>query len=84
MKQPDNYLGGLRTLLHETRHAFEDEACKNPVKYGISFEKALVWSNNFRNYIRPEFNYKLYRRQPIEKDADSWAEKFIPKLITRA
>jgi len=77
--QPENYVNGLRTLLHETRHALQDEARFNPNKYGISSEKALEWSNNFQRYIRPEFNLELYKNQSIERDARSWAEKFVPQ-----
>ena len=77
--QLENYASGVRTLLHEIRHTFQHEACNNPVKYGISNEKALEWSNNFRNYIPSEYNYKLYRGQPVEVDAITWAGKFIPQ-----
>lgn len=72
---------GITTILHETRHGFQEKAVANPQKYGISEELARKWKNNMDNYIDGIFDFEAYYNQPIEADAREFADSMVRNIL---
>ncbi len=75
-----NY-SAVDTVLHEGRHAYQDDVIKGIVAHDES-ERAL-WEKNFKPgvYNDPESGpYYEYRYQPIEVDANDFASKEIKDI----
>ena len=66
--------GCLNTIMHEGRHAYQDNVVKGNVDHHPQSE-VKAWQTNMQpgNYISPEQNPKGYYRQPIEADAREYA-----------
>lgn len=64
----------MDTILHESRHAFQQYAVENPDRVSVDRETVALWKDNMDYYIRPEWDYEAYKNQPIEADADKFAE----------
>lgn len=81
----------LNTLIHETRHQIQWEAVisyrsdgdQMQLPQGITLEQVQTWDDNFQNYIKGDDDFQGYREQPIEKDARSFADHEIRKIIKR-
>lgn len=58
------------TVFHELIHARQWAAVKGK-NYGYPSETVLEWAYNFENgnYVLPEVDDELYRKQPLERDA---------------
>lgn len=67
----------METILHESRHAYQDYAINNPEKVSVDADTIRVWKNNFEHYINPEFDYEAYFNQPVEADANDFAERMF-------
>jgi hypothetical protein len=68
------------TIVHEGRHAYQRYVVDHP---GFHLDADLVnsWKTNFAFYLKPEmYGYKLYKNQPLEKDAFEYAEKIMGEL----
>jgi len=65
----------LDTILHEGRHAYQQNAVNGNIDHHPSSE-LKSWQKNMKpgNYISPEQNIKGYYRQPIEADAREYAD----------
>lgn len=73
----------LDTVLHEGRHAYQDDVVNNRVSHSETRETVTAWSQNdiFSGiYKRPETNYYEYRFQPREADAYRFAANLIDHL----
>jgi hypothetical protein len=82
----NNSVQPLRTLLHESRHAYQWDFLQ-PVRRGFGWYSeadwtlAQEWSDNFADYRTAEQDsFQEYLNQPIEVDARSFAEKVIKLL----
>ena len=64
----------MQTIMHESRHAYQDFAINHPDKVYMDNDTLKVWEDNFKHYISPEFDYEAYCNQPVEKDADDFAK----------
>lgn len=64
----------MDTILHESRHAFQQYAVEHPDRVSVDRETVALWKDNMDYYIRPEWDYEAYKNQPIEADADKFAE----------
>ena len=69
----------LNTILHESRHAFQQKAIANPESVSIKGNLIEVWKDNFKNYIHPQFDFEAYESQPIEADANYFADSVMRK-----
>lgn len=73
----------LRTLVHESRHAYQWHVVqcfrRGPLFLsGVSRAQAREWSENFDDYKYPElYGTREYRNQPLEVDARSFAETVV-------
>ena len=67
----------MRTVLHESRHVYQQYAVDHPDKVSVSEEIIRVWKENITYYIRPEWDFEAYVNQSIETDAESFAENVI-------
>jgi hypothetical protein len=65
----------LNTILHEGRHAYQDQAVKGEISHHNQAE-VKAWTKNTQpgNYITPEQNRRAYTQQPVEVDAREYAE----------
>ena len=73
----------LKTLLHESRHAYQWHLTKH-FRRGFGWHSnadwtlAQEWSDNFDDYKRAEqYGSQEYLNQPVEVDARSFAETVI-------
>lgn len=69
----------LNTILHESRHAFQQKAINSPDTVSIKGNLIEVWKDNFKNYIPPQFDFEAYESQPIEADANYFADSVMKK-----
>lgn len=65
----------MNTIMHESRHAYQHFAVKHPELVSVDMETIKKWEDNFNNYIRPEFDIEEYQNQPVEADANDFAER---------
>lgn len=69
----------LNTLLHESRHVFQQRCIDNPESVTVKDNIIDVWKDNMNNYISPEFDFEAYENQEIEKDANYFADSVMRK-----
>lgn len=65
----------METIMHESRHAYQDFAVNHPEQVSVDEETIKNWENNFTHYIRPEFDFEAYVNQPVEADANDFSER---------
>ncbi len=75
----------LKTVLHEVFHAYEFylldtlDFNSEQVKNGYYFRQAREWKNNVdAGYVPPAAGYESYLNQPLERDANKYAEERFP------
>lgn len=61
------------TILHELKHARQYAAIEDNSIYGYGQDVLDIWRYNLAYYIRPEECDEAYRKQPVEVDAEGWA-----------
>lgn len=69
----------LNTILHESRHAFQNKCIDAPNSVTVKDNIIEVWKDNFDNYIRPDEDFEAYENQEIEKDANYFADSVMKK-----
>ncbi len=74
----------MKTILHETRHAYQYFAINYPDKVYIDDDTLKAWKDNFKHYISPELDYEAYRNQPLEKDAEDFANRMWNEGVAHA
>ena len=67
----------MNTLLHESRHAFQHRCVKHPESCDVSPKVIEEWKDNHKHYIRPDDDFVAYENQPIEKDANEFADSVM-------
>lgn len=77
--------GLIKTITHESEHAFQQHVVDNPHLYpDIQKEIIAEWKYNMDHYKSAEiFGFEAYRNQPIEKDAfafESYVFSQVDKL----
>lgn len=65
----------METIMHESRHAYQDFAINHPEQVSVDAETIAKWEDNFIHYISPEFDFEAYEKQPIEADANDFSER---------
>ena len=73
----DNPQTTMETILHESRHAFQQYAVDHPWRVTVDSNTIATWEDNFNYYIRPEWDFEAYEKQPLEADANSYAENVM-------
>jgi len=73
----------MRTIAHETRHAYQHESVANPSKNIVSDETVKQWSANFKDYRNSEkHGLESYESQPVEYDAKKFAkDRLAPGIV---
>lgn len=69
----------LNTILHESRHAFQNKCVQNPDLVTVKNIIIEVWKDNFIDYIQPQYDFEAYENQEIEKDANYFADSVMEK-----
>lgn len=78
------------TVLHETYHHYQYVCCSiytsninnNEGSDLYYFRKLQSWNDNFEHYKNVDkFGFEAYNNQPIEKDANAFAERIIKELL---
>ena len=75
--ETDNPNELMNTILHESRHAYQYYAIEHPDKVTVCEETIAEWKDNFEYYIRPEWDFEAYVSQPVEADANDFANKVM-------
>jgi hypothetical protein len=73
----------VNTVLHEGRHAYQQTAIKTP---GLRHdqEQVRLWAENQTVYIQnSEKMFYIYRNQPVERDADKYANHELKQIFDR-
>lgn len=79
---PSLIVDAMDTISHESRHQLQFEAIDSPEKFDISLEVIESWRNNlYQGYIRPEWDFEEYTKQPVERDAVNFAENIINNVL---
>lgn len=78
----DNPQTTMETILHESRHAFQQYAVDHPWRVNVDYNTIATWEDNFNYYIRPEWDFEAYEKQPLEADANLYAEKVMNNGIS--
>lgn len=69
----------LNTILHESRHTFQQKCIDNPNSVTVKNNIIDVWKDNMKNYISPDLDFEAYENQEIEKDANYFADSVMRK-----
>ncbi len=65
----------METIMHESRHAYQDYAVNHPEKVSVDPRTIAIWDYNFKHYISAEYDYEAYYHQPVEADANDFANR---------
>lgn len=79
----DNPYTTMETILHESRHAFQQYAVDHPWRVRVDSNTIAIWEDNLNYYIRPEWDFEAYEKQPIEADANSYAANVMNAGISQ-
>ena len=74
----------LDTTTHEMRHQLQSDAIKNPERFpDIPQETIDAWEYNWRpeNYIDGNYDMEGYLNQPLERDANAFAEEVLAEYM---
>lgn len=80
-----NSAQALRTDLHESRHGYEEHAIDHPETVPADHRQQEVarWQENMRNYTFAWDDPVGYRSQPIERDAEAFANLVVQQVLSR-
>lgn len=68
----------IKTLCHELRHCVQFQSITDNV-WGYSDQRVALWMANKEDYFNPmERTFETYELQPLELDANAFAEAVIP------
>ena len=70
----------INTIIHECKHARQCDAIYGRNSHGYSDELIATWKRNYDDYISPAESDELYMKQPVEWDADRFAESVWPTV----
>lgn len=66
----------MMTMVHELRHGVQYQSClQGKDHWGFSTETKATWYYNWNHYINEPFD--LYQKQPLEYDANTFANAVI-------
>lgn len=68
----------MNTVIHEGRHAYQDDIVRNKIPNKNNNPRKL-WFKNKIAYYKPDTNH-LYRFQPIERDSNNYSKKITEKF----
>lgn len=68
----------INTVIHECKHAMQWDAVSGRNTHGYSEQLISVWRRNYEDYIQPRESDEGYVKQPVEWDANSFAEDVYP------
>ncbi len=77
----------IRTVCHETFHAYEYYVVENidfdseMVKNNFYFESARRWKSNIEKYVPATVDYDMYFTQPLEADARKYAQSRVEAYL---
>lgn len=63
----------IDTIIHELRHAVQHKSMSDSDFWDIGEERAKLWEQNMKNYIRAGVDPRGYASQPVEADAVTFA-----------
>jgi hypothetical protein len=80
----ENYKSDIKehidTVLHEGRHAYQDQAVNAEIEHP-NREEVYLWAENNHNYINDQENIRAYYNQPVEKDAYGYSEEMTRQVL---
>ena len=69
----------FNTILHESRHAFQEKAISSPDSVSVSNKVIEAWMENMESYVESKYDFEAYENQEIEKDANYFADSVMKK-----
>lgn len=79
---PNLIVDAIDTFTHESRHQLQFEAIEHPENFNIDPDVIESWRNNlYSGYIRPEWDFEEYTKQPVERDAVKFAGDIINNVL---
>lgn len=82
LERPELRLKAFHTLAHEGRHAFQHDAVRGLVYYNP--QVVAYWRANWDQYLSARrFGFEIYRSQPLELDANSFADRIVSDVDKR-
>ncbi|KAA6336649.1 hypothetical protein EZS27_015205 [termite gut metagenome] len=76
IENPELLRDAIDTIIHEARHAYQHCAVET-----FTNSESYIWAGNFRSYIRPEWDFEDYEKQPVEVDARNFAASVVEKAL---
>lgn len=75
----------LKTIVHESRHAYQQECILAPNESNISSDTIAAWAMNYMPgyYIPFEWDPEAYQEQPLEKDAFTFENYVYEQAMNR-
>lgn len=83
LEDPKYVINCIDTIAHETRHQFQNEAVRDPERFGISPETAKEWAWAIENYTdqgASRYDPWGYHYNPIEIDSRYFGESVVREL----
>lgn len=73
-KTPSDQYDAMNTIIHEGRHAYQDDCVKDRIKHNEPPETVSTWDKNNNVYNSFDDDSLKYRFQPVESDAYDYAD----------
>lgn len=71
---PGEQYDAMNTVIHEGRHAYQHDCIDGRISHNESEDTLSMWNKNNEIYNVPDDNFSRYRFQPIEVDANDYAD----------
>ena len=73
-KMPCDQYDAMNTVIHEGRHAYQYDCIEGKIRHSERKETVSMWEKNAEIYHKPSDNFSSYRFQPMEADANNFAD----------
>ena len=67
----------METIMHESRHAFQDFAVNHPEQVSVDKETINMWEYNFKHYTRLELVFETDVNHAVEADDNYCSERMF-------
>ena len=79
---PNLLVDAMDTVAHESRHQLQFESIEHPEQFNIERDVIESWRHNlYSGYIKPEWDFEGYTKQPVERDAVHFSADIIKNVI---
>lgn len=77
----------IEFTFHETRHEYQQQVVNNFQNSGqlpvdVTQNQVEAWAAEFKNYIKPDDNFRDYYNQAVERDARDFGDEVMKDVLT--